>query len=463
MKPSLKNATVAILCILILTAPGVPVQARAVEPVPPQPPVDLSGPENPYFASSTFTLADGTSLEKMVINGPPEPPPGYEDERAIAALSAQELQAGGKILPVPAYTWVYGCSAVSAAMIAGYYDQNGYPSMYTGPANGGVAPDEDLIWGHWKDGHNNGYPVNPLAASIMGGDGRTIRGSIDDYWVGYESTEPDPYITGGWPEHLWGDAAGDFMKTSQYAYDNIDGATSFFTYTYKPDPLLCIVMEDEGIHYEDGTYGLKLFYEARGYTVSDCYSQKTDNTITGGFSFEDYKAEIDAGHPVLINLRGHTVVGAGYSDEGQIVYLYDTWGTELRTMIWGGWLDGLEMRSVSVVRPAPPSGSPGSFVKTAVIDQATGLPDDPTLSWGGSAGAASYEVCIDTIGNGSCSDWINVGTRTRVQLNGLEWGTTYYWQVRARNAGGLTYANDGYSAFWSFRTEDRLYLPQLTR
>jgi len=39
-------------------------------------------------------------------------------------------------------------------------------------------------------------------------DGRTIAGSIDDYWVAYLTGQPDPYITGGWTEHAWEDAIG---------------------------------------------------------------------------------------------------------------------------------------------------------------------------------------------------------------------------------------------------------------
>ena len=99
----------------------------------------------------------------------------------------------------------------------------------------------------------------------------------------------------------------------------------------------------------DGTYGRKLFYEARGYTVTDCYNQKTDNTITGGFSFAQYKAEIDAGRPVMLNLAGHTIVGVGYDDTGSTVYIHDTWSNSDHTMTWGGSYAGMALLSVSIV------------------------------------------------------------------------------------------------------------------
>jgi hypothetical protein len=80
-------------------------------------------------------------------------------------------------------------------MIAGYYDRTGYSNIYTGPTNGGVTPLVDTGWPTWADSADT-YPNNPLIASHNGIDGRTIKGSIDDYWVQYGSSSNDPYITG---------------------------------------------------------------------------------------------------------------------------------------------------------------------------------------------------------------------------------------------------------------------------
>jgi hypothetical protein len=233
-------------------------------------------------------------------------------------------------------------------MIAGYYDRTDYPNMYTGPTNGGVMPLDNSSWPTWSDGYST-YPNCPLIASKNGVDGRTIKGSIDDYWVQYGSSANDPYITGAWAQHEWGTAIGDYMKTSQSAYSNTDGATSFYNWTSLTDPLTCADMVTYGIAGADGTYGRKLFYEARGYTVTDCYNQKTDNTIAGGFSFNQFKAEIDAGRPVLLNLAGHSIVGVGYDDTTNTVYIHDTWDYGNHTMTWGGSYAGMQLLSVSVV------------------------------------------------------------------------------------------------------------------
>lgn len=81
---------------------------------------------------------------------------------------------------------------------------------------------------------------------------------------------------------------------------------------------------------------MRNLYSARGYTVTSCYNQYTDNYAEGGFTFDQYKAEIDAGRPVMIHLRGHTIVGVGYDDSDQTVYLNDTWDYNTHTMTWGG-------------------------------------------------------------------------------------------------------------------------------
>jgi hypothetical protein len=329
--------------------------ASAQGPVTPTPTIIK---KNQYSTLIMRPQSDGTILEQHIINGPPAPPPGYELERRAIALPKSNKTLGTQTLTVPAFSWIFGCSSVSGAMIAGYYDRNGFPNMYIGPTNGGVMPLDNSSWGTWMDGHGDTYRDLPLAASHQGVDGRGTRGSIDDYWVAYGSGAQDPYITNGWAQHAWGDAIGDYMKTSQSVYGNPDGSTQFWGVT--PGQFTCAAMASSGYSTLDGTYGRKLFYEARGYTVTDCYNQDTDNN-GGGFTFAMYKAEIDAGHPVMLNLDGHTIVGTGYNDIGNTVYLHDTWNYLDHSMTWGGSYSGMELLSVSIVNLHSTSFIPTSF------------------------------------------------------------------------------------------------------
>ena len=114
--------------------------------------------------------------------------------------------------------------------------------------------------------------------------------------------------------------------------------------------LTCASMEAAG--YVDGTVGRKQFYQAKGYAVTDCYNRFTDNQYSGGFSFEQYKDEIDVGRPVMINLEGHTIVGVGYADPNT-VYIHDTWDNQTHAMPWGGSYAGMDMVAVSIVNLAP--------------------------------------------------------------------------------------------------------------
>ena len=106
---------------------------------------------------------------------------------------------------------------------------------------------------------------------------------------------------------------------------------------------------------------------------------------------------------------------------------------------------------------------PTDFSKTGPSNAATDVTPNPILSWGASSEADSYEYCFDTTNNNGCdSSWISTGARTSVSLTGLKTNTAYYWQVRAVNTGGTTYADT--STWGSFSTGDyKVFLPFMSR
>ncbi len=324
-----------------------------------------------YSTTELVILPDGSNIYKTTISSPPTRPSGFfvdQLDPADLGTDATAVMLSG----VPTFEWVFGCSSVSAAMISGYYDGHGFPNMYTGLTNGGVVPLTDSVWGTWSDGTDT-YPNNPLIASKLGVDGRTSRGSIDDYWTRYGYSKNDPYITGGWTQHAWGDAVGDYMKTSQSAYGNSDGSTAFYHYN-NANPLTCAVIEGNNL-VEDGTWGFSQFFEARGYGVNDCYYQATSNLYSGGFSLAQYRAAIDAGNPVMIHVVGHTMVGVGYDSDSNLIYIHDTWDHLVHSMTWGGSYSGMSMQAVSIVNPIIPTA-------VELLDfSATGKKNAVLLSW----------------------------------------------------------------------------------
>jgi hypothetical protein len=98
---------------------------------------------------------------------------------------------------------------------------------------------------------------------------------------------------------------------------------------------------------------------------------------------------------------------------------------------------------------------PDNFSKVSPADGALVPPAGISLQWNSSVGAVDYEYCFDTINNNSCdTDWTGtywLGTYdTNAALQDLPPATTFYWQVRANNTTGTTYANNG--NWWEFTT-----------
>jgi hypothetical protein len=301
-----------------------------------------SAPVSNYITEK-FVDATGQEVVKIIVPG--KPPEHFR-------MPAVYPDATSSLANVPAFDWCFGCSATSASMMAGYYDRTTLPNCYTGPTNGGVAPMNNSSWGTVVI---NGETRSqcPISATRQGVDGRATRGHVDDYWIHTDNAGPDPFIVNGWTEHTYGECTGDFMKTNQSNYGNVDGGTVFYNYT-NGSPY-----NGPGNNNDDGMWGIRLYFESRGYYVESHFNQYIYgyNGNTLGFTFAQYKAEIDAGRPVLIQVAGHTMLGMGYDDTGTLVYLHDTWDYSTHQMTWGGSYAGMQHYGVGVLRVyANPTG-----------------------------------------------------------------------------------------------------------
>lgn len=367
-----------------------------------------------YAVKVNRTIVDenGNLIDEIIIDGrPPKVLP-----KPDAVLPKQKVPGVTNYLDnVPSYDWSYGCSATSVAMQAGYFDNSGYPDIYTGPANGGVQPMTNAVW-NAQASHTDTNEC-PVSASAQGVDGRGIKGHSDDYWSSYLSSV-DPYY-GNWTQHVISSGqpcTGDYMGTNQwYNYQNQDGSTTFYNYTNGTalyDYTGCEPAQKDGCH------GMRQFYEACGITVIDNFSQYIYgyNGNTAGFTFAQFKTEIDNGNPVLIQVEGHTMLGFGYNDTGSLVYLRDTWDQNTsqtaHSMTWGGIYSTMQHYAVTVIHlqaPVQNLDPPGNI--TTSIDAQSLL-----VSWDAVTGATSYVVycaddpygtyVLDTNGMLSSTTWI---------------------------------------------------------
>ncbi len=305
---------------------------------------------------------------------------------------------------VPDYEWDAGCFGTASGNLMGYWDRHGFPNFYTGPTAGGVAP---LTSG----GANVG--IRSLWASRAGLDGRssTNYGHMDDYWVVYESPDQDPYVTAGRPEHT-PDCIGDFIGLSQKKWSDLNGecdgnidAFSFVFWDENGDRRSNFMMDHPaGSAIPDIASGLKAWTKFRGYDA-ETFSQLADfnpKVPTGhGFTFEDLKAEIDAGYPVLLFLQKydefsrtfdgmpranphmHGMLAYGYyiSDSGDQRVRYRTsWGSGDNVLsLWNSapWQAELPVRGVIGYHPRPQ------------ITQITPAGNSLVVEWQGPSGSLS--------------------------------------------------------------------------
>ncbi|MFH1120977.1 MAG: GEVED domain-containing protein [Bacteroidota bacterium] len=292
------------------------------------------------FFAGTYYDESGREISRMSVPG--KPPAGYRGPKATLTPDAVLISN------VPAFDWSFGCAPTAAAMAAGYYDNTGYPDVYAGPTNEGLMPMDNTSWGTVVISGQT-MAQCPLSATRQGLDGRVTMGHVDDYWNYYENGDPDPYIVNNWPQHPYDSCTGDYMGSNQFAYGNPDGASTFFLYT-DGSPLYDFTLLEPNLR--DGCHGIRLFYESRGYQIVENYSQMIMgyNGNTSGFTFDQYMEEIDNGRPVLIHIAGHTMLGFGYDETGQIVYLHDTWDHTMHSMTWAGRYAGRQHFGVTVIR-----------------------------------------------------------------------------------------------------------------
>ncbi|MDD3829085.1 MAG: C39 family peptidase [Anaerolineae bacterium] len=209
----------------------------------------------------------------------PVPPPGIERGNVAPTPSRAQVV----LHDVPAYLWRHGCAPTAAGMVMGYWDGRGFDALVSGSAATQTSA------------------VNAMIAS---------SGNYNDYCLPLDEPPtmlPDRSEPPAGDEHP-DDCVADLMKTSQSAYNNYYG-WSYFN-----------VIDDA----------------MSGYPamVAPQYSVTTQNRVWGDFTWTSYRAEIDAGRPVVLlvdtdadGTTDHFVTGIGYDTSTNQYACRDTWDT----------------------------------------------------------------------------------------------------------------------------------------
>jgi hypothetical protein len=308
-----------------------------------------------------------------------------------ASILAGVADSDVRLTDVPDYRWYAGCFGTATGNLMGYWDRHGLPDFYTGPTGGGLAPLND-------SGANVG--IRSMWASKAGVDGRPSEqpGHVDDYWelylsdgpYSYESTATDPYITAGRAEHA-PDCIGDFIGLSQKKWTNMnnecDGNVDAFSFVYWETNgnkrTNFVPTKAAGSPPRDIQSGLREWTKYRGYdaeVVTQLIDFNPETPSGRGFTFDDLKAEINAGYPLLVFLQDYTsksrplfpMQRANPEIHGMLIYGYleypefdlnevhcmTSWGYAAE-YTWGPdpWLSGggynMSLRGVILFRPKP--------------------------------------------------------------------------------------------------------------
>jgi hypothetical protein len=292
-------------------------------------------------------------------------------------------------------------------------------------------------WGSPVRAFTSGYDA--FAAKLTSAGGLTwntfLGGVATDFGYGIAVDGSGNVHVTGTSAAPWGSPVREYTSGYDTFAAKLDSAGTLTWNTFLGgsgyDAAYEISIDNSGDLYLAGSSDADWGSPDRAYTSGfDGYAAKVDtagtliwNTFLGG-------SGDDAANSVVVNGAGTIIYAAGTSDA--------KWGSPVRA--YTGNSDAFAVRMDATV--------PGAFGKTDPAEGAY-VTTDPTLSWGVSSGADSYEYCIDTSDNGACdASWISTGTAQSAALSGLTANTAYYWQVRAINTGGTTLADGG--TWWPF-------------
>ncbi|MBL7132911.1 MAG: PEP-CTERM sorting domain-containing protein [Phycisphaerae bacterium] len=232
------------------------------------------------YSTETIRPEDaGTPMSDAGAGGASQ---SFDTSEAYIRPDGPRPACGGLLPGVPEYGWWYGCSPTAGGMMVGYWDgRPGFGNLYDGNAG---------VWG--GSGASGTKSMVASTAHIVAGDQNGYTYGDWHNSTSYPNHEANP------------DCIADFMHT-------VNG----------------------GSYTDDIAEGLEAYcqWDKPGTAVNESYQATASfedvafwGTAGHAFDYLDFKAEIDAGRPVILDLiaylpishrwAGHSVVAYGYQD-----------------------------------------------------------------------------------------------------------------------------------------------------
>ena len=332
-----------------------------------------------------YKADDGTEIVHEIDKEALTPQFLYNDEenramyfRASDGRIVEARRQGGNLSNTPDYRWWYGCTPTAAGMMMGYYDRNGYGGLvYHNLVPGGRA---ELTT----------YPTGAPAGTYRAQAAIASNPHIADYWTGIGNSGDDTCSGNLTTCHGGGDCLADFMGTSQDMMWLYSGCSDVVTFPANSDGGTLIWNWPDGTILTAETMGgwTNCYWETSGmYGIGEYVQYAGYNYVTGslynryiypyaanptGFTYANFKTQIDAGRPVIIQLQGHSMLGYGYLDPNT-VYIYDTWDPHTAaTMTWAtSNYGGMAHYAVTCLTPTggtePPQASTAPIITPLLL------------------------------------------------------------------------------------------------
>jgi hypothetical protein len=346
-------------------------------------------------ATSTGSqLAD--PLDAQSTSGP-EPGPGVNRGEVLRP------EATPVLLNVPAFLWKDGCGPTAAGMLLAYWDGNGYGNLMPGDASTQTAAVDTRI---------------------------SSTGSYNDYALPLDDIafDPQPIPDKSEPpvgdEHA-DDSIADLMNTSQSYSDN------YYGWSWYSD--MALALQNYVPHFAP-EYSAVVQNLALGY---------------GGFTWDLFKAEINAGRPVILLVdtdadgeTDHFVPAIGYDETGYMYAVHDTWDTGVHwynfAAMASGQSWGIYAATLFQLKPLQ-----------ATLNSPTGAQGEnynPTYQWNKVSSAEWYRLYVSGPSGAVVDQWVQASVACGASTCSATPTTTlgggnHTWYV-------LTYNSAGYGP-WS--------------
>ena len=363
---------------------------------------DLNGDGKPDLAIANVASGDVTVLLGSgtggftAASGSPFAVGSFPESVVVA-----DFNADGKLDLAVAGVGLYESTGMNVTVLLGD-GTGGFKAVQGGPAATGNSPTALATADFNEDGLPDLAVINPVTG--------TVAFLLGDGTGGFTASSGSPFTAGTQPVSL---AAGDF---------NVDGKPDLAIANYGSNNLTVLL--------NGSTPPLKLLSPVNGTTGVSATPSLSWDAQAGATSYDVHFGT--SSPPPLVTNTTATTYAAGTLAPGTLYYwqvVANTATGPLSSPIWS---------FMTQVLPPP---APGLSLPA---NGATGVLVAPTLVWNPSVGATSYDVYFGT----SASPSVVTNTAGTSYAPGtLSKGTTYYWQIVAKNGAG-----SAGSATWSFTT-----------